>query len=307
MVSDIPYPKLKVFYHVARCGGYSRAAAVLCITKGAVSMQVNDLEQRLGRQLFDRSNRKTVLTPHGVNLFDLVAPIVERCESIGLEFEKIAGKIKGEVKIASWTGLLLHVLPKYVTNFRETYPECDIVLINTTGKEIRSLLLAGDVDFSIGSMATVSPEIIGKELWRFHRYCIAPLGHPLSKRKKVTFEDLAKYPIVMADREGTGGIYLERMLRACNPNLRVTMEAASWEVVMKYVEMGMGVSMAPAIVFQPKDKKRMFFCDMTVSDERVGYSRHGILIKKGKYLSPAAEEFIRSLSSNVNTAEEFLF
>lgn len=98
MVRDIPYPKLKVFYHVARCGSYSRAAAVLCVTKGAVSMQVNDLEQRLGRQLFDRSNRKTVLTPHGVNLFDLVAPIVERCESIGLEFEKIAGKIKGRLK-----------------------------------------------------------------------------------------------------------------------------------------------------------------------------------------------------------------
>jgi DNA-binding transcriptional LysR family regulator len=169
------------------------------------------------------------------------------------------------------------------------------------------LLLTGDVDFGIGSMATLSPEIIGKELWRSHRYCIAPLGHPLSKQKKVTFDDLAKYPVVLVDRGGIGGIYLESMLRACNPNLRVTMEAASWEVVMKYVEMGMGVSMAPGIVFQPKDKKRMFVCDMTVSDERVGYSRHGILIKKGKYLSPPAEEFIRSLSSNVNTVEEFLF
>ena len=49
------------------------------------------------------------------------------------------------------------------------------------------------------------------------------------------------------------------MLRACNPNLKVTMEAASWEVVMKYVEMGMGVSMAPGIVFQPEDKKTKCF------------------------------------------------
>jgi LysR family cys regulon transcriptional activator len=299
MVSYIPYSKLKMFYYVARCGSYSKAALELYVSKGAVSMQLSDLEQRLETQLFERSNRKTVLTPDGISLFNIVAPIVERCESVGLEFEKVAGKIKGEIKIASWTGLLLHILPKYVKSFMSAYPECDIVLVNVSGKEIRSLVLSGEVDFGIGSMANLPAEITGSELWRFNRYCIAPIGHPLSKKKRITFDDLAMYPVVLPDRGGTGGIYLETMLRACNPNLKVRMVAFSWEVVMKYVELGLGVSMAPSIVIQPKDRKRLFFCNMSGSDERVGFSSYGLLIRKGKYLSPAAEEFIRSLSSDL--------
>ena len=243
-----------------------------------------------------RLHRKTTLTPDGVNLFKLVAPLVESFENIGLEFERISGTLKGQIRIASWTGLVLHILPEYVKQFQATYPECDIVLYNVSNKEILSMVLSGDADVGIGSLQQLPSEIIGWELWRFKRCCIAPLGHPLSRLRQVTLKDLVQYPFILADRGGAGGNYQEALLRALNPDLKVVMEAVNWEVVVKYVEMGLGVSIVPEIVLQPEDKKALFFQSMSESEKKLGFSHYGILLRKGKYLVPGAREFIAFLS-----------
>jgi DNA-binding transcriptional LysR family regulator len=296
MKPDISYPKLRAFYYVARYCSARKAAQALFVTEGAISQQIADLERRLQKRLFVRLQRKTTLTSDGINLLKLVTPLVERCENIGLEFERIAGTLRGEVRIASWTGMVLHILPEYVKQFKAAYPECDIILYNVSNKEILSMMLTGEADVGIGSMEKLPPEIMGWELWRFKRCCITPLGHPLTKLKRITLEDLAKYPFILADRGGAGGIRQESLLRSCNPDLKVVMEAINWEVIIKYVEMGIGVSIVPEIMLQPKDKERLFYRSLSESEKRLGYSRYGILLMKDKYLVPGAQEFIRLLS-----------
>lgn len=296
MTPYLPYSRLKVFYHAARQGTFSKAASVLFITKGAVSQQLKDLESRLEKKLFERSSGKTVLTPDGIKLYELVAPVVEKCETIALEFQHMSGKIKGKIKIASFTGMLLYVFPNYVKTFKKLYPECDIVLFNVSGKDLRSMILSGDVDFGIGSMYELPNEILGKVRWTYDRYFIAPINHPLSKHKKLSFKEMAKYPIIMPDKDGSGGQYFAQALRRHNPDLNVTMEASSWEVVMKYVELGYGISMAPEILIQPADRKRLYTRNLSKEEPEAGYSNYGILIKKGKYHNPAARAMIKFLS-----------
>jgi len=56
---------LRCFDAAARHGSFTRAAAELCITQGAVSQQVKQLEQWLGRPLFLRTPRALLATPEG--------------------------------------------------------------------------------------------------------------------------------------------------------------------------------------------------------------------------------------------------
>lgn len=300
----IAYSRLKTFCYIATEKSFKKAATRLYVTVGALSQQMKDLEGQLGKKLFERSNRKVTLTSDGLNLFNLAAPIVEKCETVGLEFERMSGTLAGQVKIASFTAMFLYIFPEYLEKFGRLYPECQVMLVNVSGKEIRSMVMSGEADFGIGSVAAIPDGMVGRELWSFERYCIAPLGHPLSKVKKLTYKDMANYPIVMPDQGGTAGAQLESLLRAFNPNLRVTMEAISWEVVMKYVELGYGVSAAPGLVIQPKDRKRLYISNISRSDKLAGLSRYGILIKKRKYLSPAARELIKFLAPGFDPLAE---
>ncbi|MBN1834017.1 MAG: LysR family transcriptional regulator [Deltaproteobacteria bacterium] len=308
MTPDISFTKLRTFYYAARYCSARKAAQALYVTEGAVSQQITDLERRLSRKLFMRLGRKTTLTSDGTSLFKLVAPLVERCENIISEFDLISGTLKGKIKIASWTGIVLSLLPEYVMQFKANYPECDILLYNVSNKDIISMVLSGDVDIGIGSINKLPPEIVGWELWRIKRCCIAPPGHSISKVEHLTLEELAKHSFILADRGGSGGIAQEALLRSLNPDLKVVMEAISWEVVIKYVKIGLGISIVPEIALHPEDKKSLFFKSMSESEERLGFSRYGILLRKNRYLVPGAQEFIKLLSPDLlHSLGDFIF
>ncbi len=59
---------LRSFEAAARHASFTRAAAELCVTQGAVSQQVKQLETALGRALFLRGARALALTPEGERL-----------------------------------------------------------------------------------------------------------------------------------------------------------------------------------------------------------------------------------------------
>jgi len=296
MKPDISYSKLKTFHCIVVENSFKRAAARLYVTEGAVSQQITDLEARLGKRLFERSNRKITLTQDGWNLFNLVAPVIEKFENIVDEFGQICGTLRGNIRIVSFEAMLVSVLPKFLIEFRKRYPECDIFLFSASGKDLESMVASGAVDFGVGPTDELPEQIVGQEIWRYERYFIAPLGHPLAKKKHLTFKDIAQVPIVAPNRTSRSGQRFLKALERYNPNLKVTVEAGDWEVVMKYVEMGFGISVLPEIMIQPGVRKRFCFRDLNEVEAGSGVSRYGILLKKGKYISPAARELIKFLS-----------
>jgi DNA-binding transcriptional LysR family regulator len=304
----ISYSKIKTFYSIVTQGSFKKAAAKLYVTQGAVSQQITDLEARLGKRLLERSNRKITLTQEGSDLFNLIAPVIEKFENIFDEFDQMCGRLRGNVSVVSFGAMLVKVLPRHLLEFREKFPECEVFLFSASGKDIESLVLSGSVDFGVGSMDELPEPIIGQEIWTYKRYFIAPIGHPLTKKKRLTFEDIAEFPIVAPYRTSASGRRFLKALERYNPNLRVTVEAGDWEVVMTYVEMGFGVSVLPEIMIQPEAKKRLFLRDLSEVEEDAGFSRYGLLLKKGKYVSPAARELIKMLApqfdfSSLNQAE----
>ena len=64
---------MHTFVEVARCGSMKQAADQLCISPGAVSQHVRNLEDRLAVRLFERTGRELELTGTGRALFDQLA------------------------------------------------------------------------------------------------------------------------------------------------------------------------------------------------------------------------------------------
>ncbi len=54
------------------------------------------------------------LTSEGLNLYNLVAPVIEKVENIGDEFLKMSGTLRESVKLVSFGAMLVNVLPKYL-------------------------------------------------------------------------------------------------------------------------------------------------------------------------------------------------
>jgi DNA-binding transcriptional LysR family regulator len=72
-----------------------------------------------------------------------------------------------------------------------------------------------------------------------------------------------------------------------NASYKVTLEAGGWEVIKKYVELGLGVSIVTDLCLNGRERIAIMpLCDYFPDRS------YGIVLRRGKFLSPQAKRFL---------------
>ena len=90
---ELNWELCRIFYQVARCRNFSRAAAMLFTSQPAVSRSMAALERELGCRLFIRNRRGVELTPEGRMFYALVEAGCEQFRRGREELEQAVGLI----------------------------------------------------------------------------------------------------------------------------------------------------------------------------------------------------------------------
>ncbi|KKL56418.1 hypothetical protein LCGC14_2245580, partial [marine sediment metagenome] len=112
---------MRAFEAAAKHCHMRKAADELGVTHGAISRQVKQLEQRLGTELFDRSNNRLALTSAGIRLLQVVAEALDSITeaTVCLDPESMAGSLV----IASTPSISVGWLLRVIGEFSRQYPE----------------------------------------------------------------------------------------------------------------------------------------------------------------------------------------
>jgi LysR family transcriptional regulator, glycine cleavage system transcriptional activator len=129
-VSRLPLGLLQGFVLVARTGKLARAAEQLNLTVSALSHQIRNLEERLGRSLFDRGPRGVTLTADGANLLEAIG---HHFEGIEHALGRFQGRHQDSVTLSTLPSVasswLVPRLPKLVA----AHPEIELSLHSQVG------------------------------------------------------------------------------------------------------------------------------------------------------------------------------
>lgn len=87
-----PMNSLIVFEAAARHLSFTKAADELTVTQGAISRQIRQLEEYLGKELFIRSNRNISLTPTGLQYYQTIFSSLLNVAQATAEIKKMAGR-----------------------------------------------------------------------------------------------------------------------------------------------------------------------------------------------------------------------
>jgi len=117
---------LRVLDAVHRTRSVAKAAEALCITPGAVSQQLKELEGRLGVQLLDKVGRRLEFTKAGREL------VLSAAE----QFDRLEAAVRQITEAAARPRLRLRVMPSFairwlaprLASFYADYPEIDLEL-----------------------------------------------------------------------------------------------------------------------------------------------------------------------------------
>lgn len=238
----VSYDSYRIFYTVAKNGGFTRAAAELNNSQPNVTRVVGNLERTLGCTLFVRSKRGAVLTPEGEKLYAHVAAAVRHIQSGEAELAAAKSLEDGIVSIAvSETALHGSLLP-VLKRLREKHPKLRLRVANCSSAQGIEALNGKTADFALITTPFDLPDNMeAVTLQKFHEIAVAGEAFRELAEKTVTFADLARFPLVcLGEKTATYRFYADLFLKHGVP-FSVAVEAATSDQILPLVESNLGI------------------------------------------------------------------
>jgi DNA-binding transcriptional LysR family regulator len=280
--------QLRAFCHAARSGSVSAAADQIFLSQPTVSLQIQALEREFDTLLFERRGPKIKLTPAGEVLYELALPLVEGMDKLHDTFSSQCGRMdQGTLDVAAGESTILYILPEPVRRFTASHPGIEIKLHNVTGRDGLAMVRADEADLAVGSMIDVPDDITYRPFVTYRPKLITPLDHPLAARTSVTLEDIAPFGLILPPRHLSTWRTVDLVFRQHDLGYKVTLEAGGWEVIKKYVELGLGISIVTDLCLTGQER-----LSAIPLEQYFPKRTYGIVLRRGKFLSPQAKRFL---------------
>ncbi|MBF0503691.1 MAG: LysR family transcriptional regulator [Candidatus Omnitrophica bacterium] len=237
---------IKSFLAVAQTGSFRLAAQRNNITQPAVSQHIHILEQKLRCSLFERSSRKTILTPAGRVFLVFAQQMLDSYQNACTEIEKMNNLSVGTVRIASIYSIGLYQLKPLIQRLLKKYPKINIHLEYCHHSLVYQMVQDRSVDFG---MVAFPKEIEGLQIKVFAHDQLTMVQSPkhrfFKKNEKITLNRLNNTSFVGIDNLSPTGIAINQFFKAHHINVNLVKEYENIETVKDAVEIGLGCSILP--------------------------------------------------------------
>jgi len=292
--SDLNLRQLQTFITVARLNSFTRAAQLLHLSQPALTKQVRQLEETLGVRLFDRNTRTVELTRIGQELAPVVNQLLQEIEAVVVNTKELAAQSRGVIRIAALPSISSMLLPTAIARFKERYPGVSVVLKDVIAQRLVMLVKAEEVDFGIGSLNVIDPEVRFSLLLTDRMIVVFPPGSVLEQKKLIGLRDLVGLPLVLMDPGSSVRKLVDQAFASIGQIAKPAFEATYMSTAAGMVKAGLGVAILPSWAFEMGELAGL----RTRPLKHPALTREvGIIEKSGRSLSPAAESFLQTLKA----------
>ena len=290
---DLQLAHLHTLQAVARHGSFSRAAAELNLTQPAVSMQVRQLEQRLGLPLLDRVGKRAFPTRAGEVLLAHAARAFGELETGVAMVQRLRGIVAGRVRIGTSASISIYLLPPVVRRVRARHPGVELIVVTGNAPEIARAVVANTLDIGILSLPVRERELAVLPFYRDELVAIAPpQAASRRRRRRIAAAELAREPLILFEHGSTQRRVVDEWFHRAGVSPAQAMELGNTEAIKKLVGAGLGLSLASWFAVK--------------SDARAGrlvalhlvpplVHQRGIVLRKDKPRAPALSAFLTAL------------
>lgn len=292
--------QLKYVREIARRGlSISAAASSLHASQPGVSNQVQQLEEELGLQIFERHGKRlTGITQVGESVIAMAERVLQDVDNIRQLAADSRSEQSGTLSIGTTHTQARYALPSAIKRFSQLYPDVHLNMVQGTPAEVGEMAATGRVDIAIATEGLSQYEQLAiLPCYQWNRCVVVPPGHPLLETAKLTLEDIADYPILTYVMGFTGRAQQDQSFieQGLHPNVVFT--ATDADVIKTYVELELGVGIIASMAFDPDKDAPLQAID---ASHLFKPSTTHMGIRKGSYLRGYMYAFIEFFASHLN-------
>ena len=236
---------LRALVEVVEQGSFTRAAKRLNLAQPTISLQIRELEARLGVRLVDRLGKRAFATAAGRELIAHAGRIAHETDRLLAAMRRHRDGGLGQVRIGSSTTALIYHLPPVLQDLRTRFPNIELIVTTGTTSGVVERLLRNDIDVGVVSLPVddrgldVQP-LRSEPLVAIFSASVAKLP------ARVTPEFLLQHPLLLEYARAHVRAMIVDWLSAGGQEPRPAMELDNLEAVKRMVASGLGASIVPA-------------------------------------------------------------
>lgn len=154
--------QMQIFLNVVVSGHLTNVAKEMKLSQSAISMSIKELENILGRPVFDRINKKLVLNEVGRAFYKEIDPIFKKLSDIEYEFKN--SENKGMIRVGASTTIVDYLMPVIICSYMSSYPDVKITLKEGNTKEIADMIKEGSIDIGFVEGFVSGSDIIKEKI-----------------------------------------------------------------------------------------------------------------------------------------------
>ena len=241
--------QLEAFLAVIREGSFSAAAKALYRTQPAISQTIKRLEDEVGRPLFDRASRRGLLTDAGRVLAIHAERLINFRQQALAALDDVRQLRSGRLTLAANELTCLYLLP-LLHEYRRLYPDVNITVQRALASRIPGQVMDYGADLGVITFRPDLELLTSFIVYRDELAFVVPPTHPFARRGKVSIAELARESFVA---HHVASPYRHKVIETFQDKqvqLQMPVEMPTIDAIKKFVAMGNGVALLPAIAVE---------------------------------------------------------
>lgn len=276
---------------LAELGSYSKTSESVHLSQSALSRSIQQLEQQLGVQLFERGRFGAVLTSYGKLVLPHMRGLLAAQQSLAQTIDAVRNLASGELAIGTGPYPALTIITQASAAFTDLYPDVRLKIMTDDWSALRRSLLDNEIDLFVADISEMlrDPQLSVYELTPLKGLVFCRSDHPLALHPQISWADVLEFPFAMPRLTDQVEQFFQLHSLPFG-GLRRRIECNNITLLMDIVSRSNAISMAPEnAVAELLSLGRL--TTLNVTDLRPLQTAYGLVTRQHTQLSPAAAAF----------------
>jgi len=286
---------IELFVNVAKHHNLAKTARGMHVSPSSVSQRLKSLEKDLGAKLYRKNKAGIELTTAGEAVLTTANRVLYQLDGLRRTLNPSLEKSVQTLAVGGSYNPSAKHLPAAIAAFKKSHPEIRVRFLTSHRLNVEKWVRHGEVEIAIvqnpsqSCMADLNTEHFAVDTLVFFTH----IEHPLSKKQKVGFDDLANMALIVRESwEPTEKIL--RLGKSLGLKLNVALRCASPHAVKAAVRREMGIGILFHDLIEDEIRRREFKILRIQALPQINSNSY-IIFNKTITLNPPAREFLALL------------
>ena len=229
---------------VAETLHFKKAAEKCFVSPSTLSNAITEMESQLGIKLFERNNKKVIITSLGAVIIEKAQNIKNEVDNINKLSELNSEPLSNSISLGIIPTIGPFLLPMLLPKIKDDFPNLKLNIVEALTDVLLRKISSGEIEMAIMALPFETSGFNVNKFWKENFFWITKKDDPRAKKNSIKAKDLDLSELIMLEE---GNCLKDHILNACKikNTSKITFNASTLSTSIELVKGGIGTTLVP--------------------------------------------------------------